>query len=998
MSRSTACLAQDSCAALLLHPAFALARQAVQLDQQGQYLQAVNDYHQLIQMFDVILKSPCSMADGHLDREQLVQKKNEYIQRAMQLDRLALANPSHPDGCHATLRTTDCQHQALARQCPEEVATSISVDDQPHEPDNDDLWGESDFDEDDEDDETKDIKLSIAKGKFSMGQGEVYVFMSQVEENDTKLYLDHALKYYEDAATWYLKAFGLLHESHPLKIKVRQQFLIAMEAGESAKAQQKTPTSFSKIPSTDPEKKKPLTKEELEVIRVTSYVNNKRYYPWMDQDLHEFYSCPTRFLDKDGSLQLSANQSNKFGGWVRPSDIMKHPKMIRLISSTSIIQDIVTDCSFVASLCVAAAYERKFKKQLITTCIYPQDKHGKPCYNPSGKYLIKLFFNGIARKIEVDDLLPMSREGTLMCTFSNNKEELWPSLVEKAYMKLMGGYDFPGSNSGIDLYCLTGWIPDHIFIHEQRFDPDNVWARMLDGAKYGDALVTIATGHMTDEEADKLGLVPTHAYAIIDIKEAMGTRFLQVKNPWSHMRWCGPFSHMDRERWTPELKAALNYDPQLAQDHDDGIFWIDYESMCANFTSIHMNWNPELFIHRDVVHAVWPEARGPDNILNLGYNPQFSLTVEVHDKKPAAVWILLSKHIMVTEENTDYITLHIYKDTNGDRIYYPDDTFKKGTYVNSPHILLRFTAPPGTSTYTIVVSQHEKIHSLYFTLRLFSFAPFQLAETPNRFTVEQKIHSQWTDRTAGGNVCHASFLNNPQWKVTIPKLTQPVPLLLMLEAPKTFAVNLFLVESGKRVASVSSHGMLMGSGSYRHGFCYYEKDAIPAGEYTLVASTFEAELVGEFDLTVASNISLDVEPIPSEGAGMFPKVLTGEWIAGWSAMGNPDYKNYGKNPRYTLEVRELTTVRVRLQADKIDPIPSINVAIYEKHPTHAWGQEIATSGPYTNAIQGVTTGDIVLNQNEAGYIIVFATHDKDITGDFTAYIYSDRPIKVKKDR
>jgi hypothetical protein len=32
--------------------------------------------------------------------------------------------------------------------------------------------------------------------------------------------------------------------------------------------------------------------------------------------------------------------------------------------SNSIIQDIVTDCSFVASLCVTAAYECKFKKQV----------------------------------------------------------------------------------------------------------------------------------------------------------------------------------------------------------------------------------------------------------------------------------------------------------------------------------------------------------------------------------------------------------------------------------------------------------------------------------------------------------------------------------------------------------------------------------------------------------------------------------------------------------
>lgn len=103
-----------------------------------------------------------------------------------------------------------------------------------------------------------------------------------------------------------------------------------------------------------------------------------------------------------------------------------------ILYSTSIIQDIVTDCSFVASLCVAAAYEQKFKKQLITSCIYPQNKYGEPCYNPNGKYVIKLVYNGIARKVVVDDLLPISREGTLMCTFSTNRGELWASVIEKA--------------------------------------------------------------------------------------------------------------------------------------------------------------------------------------------------------------------------------------------------------------------------------------------------------------------------------------------------------------------------------------------------------------------------------------------------------------------------------------------------------------------------------------------------------------------------------------
>lgn len=35
----------------------------------------------------------------------------------------------------------------------------------------------------------------------------------------------------------------------------------------------------------------------------------------------------------------------------------------------------------------------------------------------------------------------------------------------------------------------------------------------------GDVLVTTATGVMTEEEGEKWGLVPTHAYAVLDIRE-----------------------------------------------------------------------------------------------------------------------------------------------------------------------------------------------------------------------------------------------------------------------------------------------------------------------------------------------------------------------------------------------------------------------------------------------------------------------------------------------
>ncbi|KAG9345099.1 hypothetical protein JZ751_009640 [Albula glossodonta] len=400
------------------------------------------------------------------------------------------------------------------------------------------------------------------------------------------------------------------------------------------------------VQSSEPQGQR-YTAEEIEVLRSTSRINGIEYVPFMSVDLKERFAFPVPFSDKRGKLALSPKQQNVFSRWVRPDEICNNPTMIFTVSSFSIKQTVVSDCSFVASLAISAAYERRYNKKLITSIIYPQNRRGEPEYNPCGKYMVKLHINGVPRKVIIDDYLPVDRNGELLCSYSSNRNELWVSLIEKAYMKVMGGYDFPGSNSNIDLHALTGWIPERIAMHSdnQAFSKDDTFRMLHQRFRTGHVLITTATGVMTEEEGERWGLVPTHAYAVLDIREYKGRRFLQLKNPWSHLRWKGRFSERDEKSWTPELLKYLNFDPKTAQKFDNGVFWITWEDVCQYYDVIYLSWSPALFKESSCIHSSWDGKQGPvKDAYSLANNPQYKLEVQC-PQGGAAVWVLLTRHI-----------------------------------------------------------------------------------------------------------------------------------------------------------------------------------------------------------------------------------------------------------------------------------------------------------------------------------------------------------------
>ena len=226
-------------------------------------------------------------------------------------------------------------------------------------------------------------------------------------------------------------------------------------------------------------------------------------------------------------------------------------------------------------------------------------------------------------------------------------------------MKVMGGYDFPGSNSSVDLNALTGWIPER----RSLSDPDAIKIHevLKQRMAHGQVLVTMATGEISDELEKKSGLVPTHAYALLDLRSVGDLKFVKLKNPWAEQSWKGKYSSKDLQSWTPQLRKALNYDPVQAEKEDDGIFWIEWKSMVQFFDVCYMSWDPSMFKFSQKYHGRWNQGPKKD-MYSLGNNPQYVLALK--PTQPTEIWIVLSRHITQKADfanNKDFITLIVYK-------------------------------------------------------------------------------------------------------------------------------------------------------------------------------------------------------------------------------------------------------------------------------------------------------------------------------------------------
>ena len=152
-----------------------------------------------------------------------------------------------------------------------------------------------------------------------------------------------------------------------------------------------------------------------------------------------------------------------------------------------------------------------------------------------------------------------------------HNNELWAILLEKAWVKINGGYtNAIGGLFSEAILALTGF-PTEIFSHKKLDKNEylNLYKNIVKGYKEGSIM---ACGTKNNEpNVERAGLIPGHAYSIVYPHrwKERNIYLIKLRNPWGKNEWRGNWSDNSRN-WTEENIKYFQY-----KKSNDGTLWVD---------------------------------------------------------------------------------------------------------------------------------------------------------------------------------------------------------------------------------------------------------------------------------------------------------------------------------------------------------------------------------------------------------------------------------------
>jgi len=267
--------------------------------------------------------------------------------------------------------------------------------------------------------------------------------------------------------------------------------------------------------------------------------------------------------------------------WMRPSELCDDPQLfVGGATRMDVNQGILGDCWLLAAVASLATNEHLLHR------VVPTDQSFSEDY--AGVFRFQFWQYGRWVEVCVDDRLPC-HDGKVIYMHSDERNEFWSALLEKAYAKLVGCYEsLSGGLTSEALTDFTGGLVQRFTLRDET--RDDLVKRMMRAKALGSlsGCSIDATPDTMESRLDN-GLIIGHAYSITDVRmvdietpRVSGTiPMIRVRNPWGNEHeWKGAFSD-DSEEW--------NFIPEDAREEmgltfsHDGEFWMTFDDFKSNF-------------------------------------------------------------------------------------------------------------------------------------------------------------------------------------------------------------------------------------------------------------------------------------------------------------------------------------------------------------------------------------------------------------------------------
>ena len=305
--------------------------------------------------------------------------------------------------------------------------------------------------------------------------------------------------------------------------------------------------------------------------------------------------------------------------------------------------------AIVAAMIALNEYDFRSGTALIKNIVTPSSIEGN-----CSVFFVKLCINGTFRQVKLDASLPLisNSPGLTQVNYKRHLAQsyncLWPSLVEKAIMKL---YNCDrraqiDTNPAIEAYHLSGWLPEYIsFSIIDEFD--ELWFKMKENFEEGNTLF-----YLQDKQTQSYYVVTNffvNNYRFTEKKFVCATevKFQSKSDHFEGGSNNGMINGISNRMRVSKMQDGSG-DKDLRFLNHEKVIEFTKEELTGHYTRLILSWSPFIFPKRKYFNSIWYSGRSESLLWDEKYclynNPQFLIKIE-RSPKELEMRILIERHV-----------------------------------------------------------------------------------------------------------------------------------------------------------------------------------------------------------------------------------------------------------------------------------------------------------------------------------------------------------------